>query len=78
MYSDGSINVSYNGHNNDNIQVYCKNSSQTYYGTVKPSCEGYITFDNKEEKAFEFDQRNKEIVWSDPDAGEKWIRGCFY
>ena len=58
--------------------MYCKNSSRTYYGTVKPSCEGYITFDNKEQKTFEFVERDKEIVWSGPDAGKKWIRGCLY
>ena len=58
--------------------MYCKNSSRTYYGTVKPSCEGYITFDNKEQKTFEFVERDKEIVWSGPDAGKKWIRGSLY
>ena len=74
MYNEGNINISYY---NGNLRVYCKNSSRRYFGKVKLSCEGYITFDNNEQKTFEFNEINKEIVWSGADTGEKWIRGCF-
>ena len=46
-----------------------------YTGEVKPSCEGYITIADNEKKTFEFSEENKEIVWTGPDARDKWIRG---
>ena len=59
----------------DDRWVQPEKSPFEYKGKVYPSCEGYIIFaDNKQER-FEFNEENKEIVWTGPDARHKWIRG---
>ena len=37
----------------------------------------YIYIDYNSQKEFEFNEKTKEIVWSGPDAEDKWIEGCF-
>ena len=55
-------------------------STEKFTGKVKPSCEGYIVFDDTEQETFEFNEEDKEIVWYGDRAREKWIQGwlcCF-
>ena len=59
----------------DDRLVQLENSIVKYKGEVKPSCEGYITFADNKQETFEFSEENKEIVWTGPDAKDKWIRG---
>ena len=73
MYNNGNINISYR---QDNLEVHCKNSSSRHSGRIKPSCEGYITLDNKR-KTFKYNEENEEIVFDGSDAEEKWIKGWF-
>ena len=86
MYYNGAINISYQ--TNGNLRVHCTNlSSKNIIGKVKPSCEGYVIFGDNEQKTFEFNEEDKEIVWyGDTDkwiracfdrATDKWIKGCF-
>ena len=73
IYNDGNITISYHG---GDLQVHIKNSNrENFAGSVKPSCEGYITFDNNEQEAFEFNEEDKEIIWSGERARDKWIKG---
>ena len=73
VYNDGSINVSYQ---KGNLYVHYKSSSvKNIIGEIKPSCEGYITFGNNEQETFVFNKEDKEIVWYDGHARDKWIRG---
>ena len=59
----------------DDRWVQLENPTVKYNGRVEPSCKGYIIFaDNKQER-FEFSEESKEIVWTGPDATQKWIRG---
>ena len=75
MYNNGSINISYQ---NGDLRVHCKNSSSKIFtGKVKPSCEGHITFVDNEQKTFQFNEEDKEVVWYDGHATDKWIGGCF-
>ena len=74
MYNDGSINIIYE---NGNLHVQIRNSSKSIVGKVKPSCEGSIIFGDNEQKTFEFNEKNKEIVWYGRRAVNKWIKGCF-
>ena len=74
MYNDGSINIIYE---NGNLHVQIRNSSNSIVGKVKPSCEGSIIFGDNEQKTFEFNEKNKEIVWYGRRAINKWIKGCF-
>ena len=74
MYNDSSINISYH---NGNVQVQFGNLSGKNIGVIKPSCEGFIKFGSNEQKSFLFNEENKEIIWSGPEAEGKWIRGCF-
>ena len=53
------------------------NFGNIYIGKIRPSCEGYITFGDNKQKEFEFNEKNKEIFWTGPDAEDKWIRGYF-
>ena len=55
--------------------VQLENSTAHYKGEVNASCEGYIKFADNKKEAFEFSEKNKEIVWTGPDARDKWIRG---
>ena len=56
--------------------MHIKNSSgENFTGSVKPSCEGYITFDNNEQETFEFNEEDKEIIWSGERARGKWMKG---
>ena len=73
MYNDSSINISYY---NGDLEVQFTNSSGINTGKIRPSCQEYIKFGNNEQKAFEFNEENKEIVWDGPDADYKWIGGC--
>ena len=59
----------------DDRLVQLENLIVKYNGEVKPSCEGYITFTDNKQETFEFSEENKEIVWTGPDAKDKWIRG---
>ena len=73
VYNDGNKTISYQG---GDLQVDIKNSSrQNFTGSVKPSCEGYITFDNNERETFEFNEEDKEIIWSGQRGRGKWIKG---
>ena len=73
IYNDGNITISYHG---GDLQVHIKNSNrENFAGSVKPSCEGYITFGNNEQEAFEFNEEDKEIIWSGERARDKWIKG---
>ena len=74
MYNDGSINIIYE---NGNLHVQIRNSSKSIVGKVKPSCEGSIIFGDNEQKTFEFNEKNKQIVWYGRRAVNKWIKGCF-
>ena len=74
MYNDGSVNVSYQ---NGDLHLHCQNfSNENIIGKVKPSCEGFIIFGASEQKTFEFNEEDKEIVWYGSNATDKWIRGC--
>ena len=65
--------ISYQG---GDLQVHIKNSRRkNLTGSVKPSCEGYITFYNNEQETFEFNEEDKEIIWSGEHAIDKWIKG---
>ena len=87
MYNDSRINISY--HNGDlEVQIISIKTPQIgtvkytylssiYIGKIRPSCKGYITFGDKGQKEFEFNEKNKEIVWTGPDAEDKWIGGYF-
>ena len=55
--------------------VQLENSTVKYVGEVKPSCEGYMKFADNKQEAFKFSEEKKEIVWTGPDARDKWIRG---
>ena len=59
----------------DDRWVQLEKSTVSYTGKVEPSCEGYIIFDDNKEEKFEFSEENKEIIWTGPDARDKWIRG---
>ena len=87
MYNNGSVNIRYQ---NGDLRLHCQNSSsKNIIGEVKPSCEGFIAFGNNNQKTFEFNEEDKEIVWygihatdkSRRDcfsrATDKWIKGCF-
>ena len=75
MYNDGRMNISFQ---NGSLHVHFKNSSRnTIIGKVKPSCEGYITFGDNEQKRFKFNEEDKEIAWYGDQAIDKWIRGYF-
>ena len=74
MYNDSKINIS---HNNGDLEVQYANSSGINSGKIRPSCEGYILFGDNGKKEFEFNEKNKEIVWTGPDAEDKWIGGYF-
>ena len=75
MYNDGSVNISYQ---NGDLRLHCQHSSsENIIGKVKPSCQGFITFGNNEQKIFEFNEKDKEIVWYGSHTTDKWIRGCF-
>ena len=75
MYNDESVNISYQ---NGDLRLHCQHSSsESIIGKVKPSCEGFITFGNNEQKTFEFNEKDKEIVWYGSHTTDKWIRGCF-
>ena len=52
-------------------------STEKFTGKVKPSCEGYIVFDDTEQETFEFNEEDKEIVWYGDRARDKWIQGWF-
>ena len=54
-----------------------RSSIKTFTGNIKPSCKGYIEFDNNEPKTFEFNEEDKEIVWYGDRARDKWIQGWF-
>ena len=54
-----------------------RSSIEKFTGKVKPSCEGYMVFDDNEQKAFEFNEEDKEIVWYGDRARDKWIQGWF-
>ena len=75
IYSHGNITISYQG---GNLQVHIKNSGrENFTGSVKPSCEGYITFGDNEQETFEFNEEDREIIWSGDCARDKWIKGWF-
>ena len=82
-YDNGTLSVEFKNLSGDNISKFKiyngqekhENSTDKYTGEVKPSCEGYITFADNEKGTFEFNEENKEIVWTGPDGREKWIRG---
>ena len=75
MYNDERMNISFQ---NGDLHVHFKNSShETIIGKVKPSCEGYITFGDNEQKRFKFNEEDKEIAWNGDQAIDKWIRGYF-
>ena len=69
--------------------MHCQNSSNINIGKVKSSCEGFITFGENEQKSFEFNEEDKQIVWDGSHAtdksimnclgraADKWIKGCF-
>ena len=44
-------------------------------GKVKPSCEGYIVFEDNEQETFEFNEEDKEIVWYGDHSRDKWKQG---
>ena len=46
-------------------------------GEVNALCKGYVKFPNNKQEAFEFNEEDKEIVWTGYDARDKWIKGCF-
>ena len=72
MYNNGSVNISYE---NGDLRLHCQNSSSINIGKVKP-CEGFITFGENEQKTFEFNEEDKQIVWDSSHATDKWIMGC--
>ena len=61
----------------DDPRVQPENPIAIYAGEVKASCEGYITFPDNKQEEFEFNEEDKEIVWTGYDARDKWIKGCF-
>ena len=54
-----------------------RSSIEKFTGKVKRSCEGYMVFDDNEQKTFEFNEEDKEIVWYGDRARDKWIQGWF-
>ena len=77
MYNDRRINII---HKNGDLFVQNRSSSSNiFFGKVKPSCEGYISFDHNEQETFEFNEKDKVINWySNPSsARNKWIKGWF-
>ena len=54
-----------------------RSSIEKFTGKVKLSCEGYLVLDDNEQKTFEFNEEDKEIVWYGDRARDKWIQGWF-
>ena len=76
MYNDGTINIAYK---HGTLQVQIKSLSYwTIPGVVKPSCEGTITFGDNVKETFEFNEKDKEIVWYSRHGRSKWIKGLFF
>ena len=73
-YNNGRIFIR---HDKGNLEVEYTYWRRVYIGKIQPSCDGYITFYYNSQKEFEFNEKTKEIVWSGPDAEDKWIEGCF-
>ena len=76
MYSTNKGNVNISHHKGD-LTVQFTNSSSINIGNIRPSCEGHITFGGNKQQEFEFNEKKKEIVWTGPDAEDKWIGGYF-
>ena len=83
-YDNGNISVEFknlSGYNITKFKIYHgvenenENSTDKYTGEIKPSCEGHITFADNKKETFEFSEESKEIVWTGPDARDKWIKG---
>ena len=76
MYKDGSINISYH---NGNLRVEFKDPLKNFsYGKIKATCDGYITFGNDEQSGFEYNEKNKEILWDITSRRDKWIKGFLW
>ena len=76
MYNDGTINITYQ---NGKLHVQIKSSTyKKIAGVVKPSCKGNITFDDNVKETFEFNKKDKEIVWYSGHGRNKWIKGYFF
>ena len=61
----------------DDRRVQPENPIAIYIGEVEASYKGYITFPDNKQEAFEFNEEDKEIVWTGDNARDKWIKGCF-
>ena len=91
-YSNGNLSVQCKSSTSNNIRnliptLKVRNTSgddrrvqpenSIAIGEVNALCEGYIKFPNNKQEAFEFNEEDKEIVWTGYDARDKWIKGCF-
>ena len=75
IYNSGEISISYE---DGDLEVHIHRSSiKKITGKVKPSCEGYIVFDDNEQETFEFNEEDKEIVWYGDHSRDKWKQGQF-
>ena len=78
MYNDGRIKITYR---NGDLHVQIRSSSiNNFFGKVKASCEGSISFDYDMQLTFEFNEKGKVINCYRNAAGyarNKWIKGWF-